>query len=116
MNPRTARITGVFVVLSVSVSRADIRVTVERRRNAEATSDFDFRSVPSPSRSDAATGAAFTIVEGRRDPNGGKPGKLCDGHVASDSDQPSENSLFAAGTDGGRLVVDLERELAGEDE
>src|SRR5687767_15381563 len=52
-----------------TVAPADIRVVVER--NESGSTDFKFRNVPPPSRSDVATRARFTIVDGERDSNGG---------------------------------------------
>jgi hypothetical protein len=88
-----------------AVSRAEIRIVTDR--NEYATPDFKFKTVPSPSQSDAATKAKFTIVAGRRDSNGGDLDRLHDGKIPIDEDQPSENFFFAAGSDGGRLLVDL---------
>ncbi|MBE0536682.1 MAG: DUF1080 domain-containing protein, partial [Phycisphaerae bacterium] len=49
----------------------------------------------------------FTVVDGRRDRNGGDVDKLNDGKMPTDADQPGENFFFAAGTGGGRLLADL---------
>jgi hypothetical protein len=88
-------------------SNAVVKTVIDHNRNEYAKSDYKFKKIPSPSRSDAATKAKFTIVDGRRDRNGGNVDKLHDGKIPIEEDQPSENFFFNAGTDGGRLLVDL---------
>ena len=102
----------VLTILTFAMaSRAEVKIVADRNLNENATSDFKFKSVPSPSKSDAATKAKFTIVDGRRDRNGGNVDKLCDGKIPNEQDQPSENFFFNAGTNGGRLLVDLGRTI-----
>ncbi len=101
-------VAGAAIVLAFAViSRAEIKIVVDHNRNQDATADFRFANVPAPSRSDAATQATFTIVDGRRDRNGGEVDTLHDGKIPTEEDQPAHNFFFAAGTDGGRLLVDL---------
>ncbi len=95
---------------AVSVSYAEVRIT-SARNDGSATSEFLFENVPSPSRSDVAAQARFTVVDGRPDGNGGGVEKLSDGKVPTEEDQPAENFFFRAGTDGGRLRVDLGRAI-----
>ncbi|MGB2807795.1 MAG: basic secretory protein-like protein [Sedimentisphaerales bacterium] len=99
------------VLIFAMASRAEVKILTDNNRNEYATPDFKFKSVPSPSKSDAATKAKFTIVDGRRDRNGGNVDKLSDGKIPLEEDQPSENFFFNAGTDGGRLLVDLGRTI-----
>ncbi len=68
---------------------------------------FSFKTVPLPANNDAATAARFTLVDGSGDRNGGGLGVLHDGLVPSGEDQPSKNFFIQAGTDGGRLQIDL---------
>ena len=96
-----------FILLSSGISRAEIQVVTQQNADETATPEFKFANVPAPSRNDAATAARLAIMDGRSDPNGGDIGTLCDGRVPSDEDQPSENFFFGAGTDGGRILVDL---------
>ena len=96
-----------IILLFAVVSHAEIQTVAEHNGNEAATPEFRFKNVPSPSRNDAATTANFTIVNGRRDPNGGTVELLRDGRVPIDEDRPSENFFFGAGTTGGRLLVDL---------
>jgi hypothetical protein len=72
-----------------------------------AGAGFSFKSVPLPANNDAATTAQFTIIEGQRDRNGGELNALQDGKVPTGEDQPRENFFFQAGSDGGRVCVDL---------
>ena len=92
MKSRNILIVGALVVLWFgTLSRAEIRTVVDHHGNEAATSDFKFSNVPPPSKSDAATKAKFTIVDGRRDTNGGDVDKLHDGYLPSEEDEPSED-------------------------
>jgi hypothetical protein len=103
-----ASIVGLWIVLWPALSaQAEIRVGVERRGPESATAPFQFKNVPSPSQNDAATKATFTLVDGRKDSNGGDLTRLHDGRLPTEDDQPAENFFFNAGADGGRLQVDL---------
>jgi len=95
------------ILMFTLASQAEIKILADHNRSEYATPDFKFRKVPSPSKSDAATKAKFTIVDGRRDRNGGNVDKLSDGKIPNEEDQPSENLFFNAGTDGGVILVDL---------
>ena len=108
MKSRSMFIVGASTILVFAMaSNAIVKTAIDHNRNEYATSDFKFKKIPSPSRSDAATKAKFTIVDGRRDRNGGNVDKLHDGKIPIEEDQPFENFFFNAGTDGGRLLVDL---------
>src|ERR1700722_15831978 len=97
-----------FLLLSVSVSRGEIKVVIEQNDTATATPGFTFKNVPSPSRNDAATQATFVLVDGAPGDKGGKLECLHDGKLPTEEDNPTENFRFAPGTDGGRLLVDLQ--------
>jgi hypothetical protein len=99
------------ILMFAMTSHAEVKIVAERNLNEYVTSNFKFKGVPSPSKSDAATKAKFTVVDGRRDRNGGSVDKLSDGRIPSEADQPSENFFFNAGTEGGRLLVDLGRTI-----
>ena len=102
----TVSIVGAWAILLLTAaSQAEIKTLVEQSGSASAA--FQFQNVPAPSQNDAATKAAFTLVDGRRDSNGGDLARLHDGKVPTEDDQPAENFFFAAGTDGGRILVDL---------
>lgn len=106
MKSRIVCIIGVWAVLLLTTSlQAEVKVVVER--SGSGAPQFAFKNVPAPSQNDAAANAKFTLVEGRRDSNGGDLAKLHDGKLPAEDDQPGENFFFAAGADGGRLLVDL---------
>src|SRR5436190_4607447 len=100
------------IVIGAISARADVKTTVAHNEDADATPAFKFKNVPSPSRTDAATKAKFSIVEGVRDANGGDVDKLNDGRLPDQPDQPEENFFFDAGTEGGRLAIDLGKTIA----
>jgi len=85
-------------------SHGEVKVVAERTADS---SGFKFKSVPLPARNDSAAKAHFKLVDGEPDRNGGELTLLHDGRVPSDEDQPSENFFFRAGTDGGRIQIDL---------
>ncbi|MHB1034152.1 MAG: basic secretory protein-like protein [Pirellulales bacterium] len=108
MRSRTTFVAGASIVLLfAAVSHAEVQTVVESNGSDTATPAFKFKNVPAPSRTDAATTAKFTVVDGRRDSNGGDVETLRDGRVPGDEDQPAENFFFGAGSEGGRLLVDL---------
>src|ERR1700740_1797208 len=110
--PRTMKkyvsqvLAGIFILAAARV-RAEVKVTVEYHDKDEASSSFTFKTVPPPSRNDAATSATFTVVDGEVDPNSGGVEKLNDGKLPEESDLPEENFFFNAGSPGGRIGVDL---------
>src|SRR5258706_1548136 len=107
MNARALFATSALISVFVAPSPAAVRILVDHNSNEDAAPRFRFKSVPSPSRGDAAKAAKFTIVDGERDENGGDLDKLHDGRLPGDEDQPAANFFFAQGADGGRIVVDL---------
>ncbi len=104
----TGSIVGVGMILLLALPlQAEIRIVVERRGPESAGAPFNFKNVPLPSQNDVATKARFTLLDGRRDSNGGDLTKLYDGRLPTEDDQPAESFFFNAGTNGGRLLVDL---------
>ncbi len=103
----------ISLALSASVlafgafARAEIKIVVDHNSNENASAAFKFKNVPTPSKNDAATNARFTILDGERDDNGGDLDRLHDGKLPTEEDEPAENFFFNAGTEGGRLRVDL---------
>jgi len=95
------------VLIFAMVCQAEIKTAASHNGNESASFDFKFKKAPQPSRNDAAAKATLTIVDGRRDRNGGNLDKLHDGKVPTQEDQPSENFFFNAGTEGGRILIDL---------
>jgi len=100
-----------FLLAFQIASNAEIKITTDHNSNESASPEFKFKSVPSPARTNAAISAKFTIVDGERDDNGGELEKLHDGKLPTEEDQPAENFFFNAGTEGGRLLMDLGRTI-----
>ncbi len=109
MKSRSKFIIVVFlaVLMIALASQAEVKVVADYDSAGSGMSLFKFKSVALPSKSDAGTKATFTLVDGRRDRNGGNLDKLHDGKMPTDEDQPAENFFFTAGSDGGRILVDL---------
>jgi hypothetical protein len=103
---------GTFVLLATGIAaRGDIKVAVEHNENDQVAGAFKFKQVPSPAKEDAAEKATVAILSGQRDPNGGELSVLNDGRLPSQADEPGANFFLAAGTEGGRLLLDLGRVL-----
>jgi Peptidase of plants and bacteria len=113
MKVRSTILCTVIGVLAVSRAEllAKVNTAVIRNSGRHAAAEFSFRILPSPSQSDAGTNAAFEIVAGDRDRNGGDLDVLHDGKLPENEDAPRDNFFFAPDTEGGRLLVDL-RNLA----
>jgi hypothetical protein len=99
-----------FNLVVASVVQAEVRVAIDH--NSGGTPDFKFKNVPSPLENDIAAKGSFTVVEGMRDRNGGNLRTLNNGQVPEDEDDPANNFFFAAGSDGGRLLLDLGKTVA----
>jgi hypothetical protein len=97
---------GVVLLCGASAT-AEIKVAPVFR--AEGAPQLSASDIPSPARNDAASTARIRILDGVVDSNSGGIGKLRDGKIATEADQPDENFFFDAGTEGGRLLVDLGR-------
>jgi hypothetical protein len=106
MNYRTLVIAA-GILLAGLAAQAEIKTTVDHNANDQAKAEFKFKNVPSPSTNDAATQSKFTIVDGEKDSAGGGVEKLNDGKLPTEEDQPDANFFFDAGTEGGRLQLDL---------
>lgn len=103
---------GACLILSVGlVASADVKTVVERNQGDDATAQFKFKHLPSLSKTNAAQNAKFEIVEGEQDPNGGDLDKLHDGKGPTEEDQPDANFFFAQDTDGGRILIDLQKPI-----
>jgi hypothetical protein len=93
--------------LAASRGWCDVQVKVDVNRGDEATAEFKFDDVPSPSATDAANEATLRIVAGDADSNGAELRCLYDGRLPAGNDEPDDNFFFAAGSEGGRLLIDL---------
>jgi hypothetical protein len=98
---------GVVPLVFGLVADAAIQTATECNRPEDASAEFAFRSIPLPAKNDAAAQADFKAIAGRLDSNGGGLDKLHDGRMPSDEDDPSANCFFRAGSDGGRILIDL---------
>lgn len=92
-------------------ARAEPGVTIEHNDAAAASEGYRFKTIFAPTPS-AASSAVFKVIDGAGDPNGGSPDVLHDGKGAGDEDEPASNFFFEAGSDGGRLLVDLGKVIA----
>lgn len=103
------RCSGLVVIVLLSLGRsASSQVNIVIDRNTfEASSAFRFQHVPPPVKDNAASGAKIKLIVGRVDSNSAGLKALTDGILPSVEDQPDANFFFAAGTDGGRFLLDL---------
>ncbi|GAH87345.1 unnamed protein product, partial [marine sediment metagenome] len=101
----------IFVLMFALPMHAAIKIVADHNPSELAASGFKFKNIPSPSQDDAAAKAKFTLVDGIRDSNGGNIEKLHDDKIPVEDDQPGENFFFQAGTDGGRILLDLSRPI-----
>ena len=91
-----------------AVTPPEVKIDVCHNDLEHVKQEFTFKEVPSPARDTAASSAKITIVDGARDRNGGGDvGVLIDGRLPTEEDQPGANFFFNAGTEGGRLLIDL---------
>jgi hypothetical protein len=97
-----------LLIASLSVTslvHSEVKITPERVQ--DGTAAYKFSTVPVPRRGDAGAKATFTVIDGERDRNGGDVAKLSDGRLPRSADEPGSNFFFQAGSDGGRVLVDL---------
>lgn len=102
---------GVLVLGAVvglcATPASDVLIRVDHNSNDTASGHFKFDHVPSPSRDNAATKAALTLVDGEIDSNSANLGALTDGLLPGSEDEPESNFFFSAGSWGGRFRVDF---------
>ena len=102
-----ARFAVVMVLGFVTAASAQVKVLIDRNTGTSATGDFKFKNAPSPVRQNAAAKAKLSLVVGKQDPNGGNLSVLTDGVLPTHEDEPRANFFFDAGSDGGRILMDL---------
>lgn len=108
--PRKVTHVGFVIVILLSVAAggsAQVKVAVDRNTGTAATAEFRFQHVPSPVKDDAASKATLSLVVGKQDPNGGSLSALTDGVLPTGEDEPGASFFFDAGSDGGRILMDL---------
>ena len=98
-----------FAAMALCVSamaRAEVKVLVDHNTGDKATAEFKFANVPAPSK--APSTAKITVVDGDKDDACGREASdLTSAKLPGGEDEPDANFFFNAGTDGGRLAVDL---------
>lgn len=98
-------------VFAIGFSNIASGETVVRSQHSDASSFFQFDSIPLPATDDAAATAQWQVIRGRPDSNSGPLAVLSDGRIPRNEDSPKENFFFAAGTQGGCIAIDLGREI-----
>jgi hypothetical protein len=100
-----------IIILSLFqlTAHAQIKITIDHNTGAAINPEFKFKSLPSPSRNDAATNARVLIVDGEADTNSAGVSALVDGLLPASDDQPIRNFFIAAGSGGARILIDLGR-------
>ena len=83
------------------------RVEFEHNSNGTATRNFTFKTIPSPSKTDTASKAALTMIDGVIDGGSGELSALTDGLLPTNDDDPGANLYFRAGSMGGRFRMDF---------
>jgi hypothetical protein len=96
-----------LIYLLAPFAGAEVKVTADRNMGAEVTPQFKFEHVPSPTKNDIGAHAKLALVVGDTDDSSSALSVLTDGDLPNGEDQPSANFFFAAGTDGGRILMDL---------
>jgi hypothetical protein len=104
---RVGRLVVAAVGCGIGPAAAAVQVKTEVSR--DGGDGVSFREVPVAATDDAAAGAEFVLVDGERDRNGAGLEALNDGRLPGGDDDPGRNFFFEAGTDGGRLKIDLGR-------
>jgi hypothetical protein len=87
-------------------------VRTEIRAGAEAKATARFRTVPNPSKEDAAENAMFTVVDGAVASESAAVDCLHDGRTAGSADDQKHSFYFEWATLEGRVRVDLGRAIA----
>jgi len=99
---------AVLLLLGLAATtHGQVKVTIDHNTGSGATTNFKFRSVPTPARDDAALRAKLMLVDGQIDGGSADLGALVDGVLPSAEDEPGANLFFRAGSMGGRLRIDL---------
>jgi hypothetical protein len=100
---------AVLTIVFQPAALAQVKIIIDHNTGASINPEFKFKSVPSPSRNDAATNARVLIVDGEADPNSVGVNALVDGVLPSSDDQPRRNFFIAPGSGGARILIDLGR-------
>lgn len=101
------KLSVVAAALAAATALAEVTITTEH--SPSGTASFAFKNVPRPVKGDAAESGQIKVIDGERDTNGGTAERLNDGGLPNEEDQPAANFFFRAGTDGGRVLLDLSK-------
>jgi hypothetical protein len=96
-------------LLCAAAARAKTQISVQHVP-PESAQEFHFIKATAESKAELGSIAKFRIIEGEIDSNSGGLRKLHDHRLPSQEDQPDENFFFNAGVDGGRILVDLQKD------
>ena len=99
----------VLICASHLATQAQTKITIDHNTGAAINPEFKFKSVPSPSRDDAASKARVVMVDGEADANSAGIEALIDGVLPTSDDQPRRNFFVTAGSGGARILIDLGR-------
>jgi len=99
----------VLICASHLETQAQTKITIDHNTGAAINPEFKFKSVPSPSRDDAASKARVVMVDGEADANSAGIEALIDGVLPTSDDQPRRNFFVTAGSGGARILIDLGR-------
>ena len=100
-----------LLCLSMTAPSPAAKVTIDRNIGSDASPAFKFKHVPSPVKENAASGAKLKLVVGEADDNGAGLTALNDGVLPIEEDDLERNFFFAAGSNGGRVLMDLGRSI-----
>src|SRR5213076_494628 len=96
---RLLLVTALGAVVMVT-THAQTKITVDHNTGAAINAEWKFKSVPYPSRDDAASKARVLIVDGQADGNSAGAVALTDGLLPNSDDQPRRNFFIATGSGG----------------
>lgn len=103
------RLLALLLALTFSARAGTVRI----ERLDPAATNWSFRTIPGPSRSDAATGAAVTFLHHAAEPQGSAPDALTDGLLPRRANQ-AKGFAFFSNEDAvpGAMLMDLGRSVA----
>ena len=96
-----------ILLMATAAVSAEVKIDVGHNDVDHESAIFKFKEVPSPAKTKASTTAKIEIVDGVKDENSGGVEVLNDGKLPSEQDEPASNFFFNAGTEGGRILIDL---------
>ena len=101
------RFFSALLLAGASLEAAEVKVETF---TAGDDGTFGSDAIGPPATNDAATNASFKLLSGLLDPNGAGLAALNDGKYPRGEDDPGSNFFLAGNVDGGRVLVDLDKE------